>query len=375
MNQEESSFSNAIRNAQQALIQGNTAEVRRWAFESIKIHPDREEPWLLLAAVATPRASIEYLNRALEINPASLRARRGMHWAVKRLRSENIPESVPSKQQPILKYPTSTDDLTRKRSVVFPWLILMVVLLLAAAAWLRRAEVISASAGLAPEIPTQPNQSIPVLPASLAESPTVELPSVIPIQQSFTPAPTETPLPTDTLWPTSTNTALPTETPLPTDTPYPTEPPTPTDYIPPTEEPVQPPVPTEGPDGNFESPNTAAGERWIDVDLSQQRVYAYEGRILVRSFTVSTGKKQTPTVTGKYRIYVKYRSQDMSGPGYYLADVPFVMYFYKGYGLHGTYWHNNFGTPMSHGCVNFRVKEAKWLFEWASVGTIVNVHR
>ena len=50
------------------------------------------------------------------------------------------------------------------------------------------------------------------------------------------------------------------------------------------------------------------------------------------------------------------------------------MYFYKGYGLHGTYWHNNFGTPMSHGCVNLATGDAGWLFSWASVGTVVNVH-
>jgi lipoprotein-anchoring transpeptidase ErfK/SrfK len=71
---------------------------------------------------------------------------------------------------------------------------------------------------------------------------------------------------------------------------------------------------------------------------------------------------------------VKYRYADMSGPGYYLPNVPYVMYFYRGYGIHGTYWHNNFGTPMSHGCVNFPTDDAGWLFDFASVGTVVNVH-
>ncbi|MBI5619492.1 L,D-transpeptidase, partial [Candidatus Gottesmanbacteria bacterium] len=54
------------------------------------------------------------------------------------------------------------------------------------------------------------------------------------------------------------------------------------------------------------------------------------------------------------------------GPGYYLPDVPYVMYFYLGYAIHGTYWHNNFGHPMSHGCVNMRIEDAKTLFEWSS---------
>jgi lipoprotein-anchoring transpeptidase ErfK/SrfK len=120
---------------------------------------------------------------------------------------------------------------------------------------------------------------------------------------------------------------------------------------------------------------SGSGKRWIDVDLSEQRTYAYEGDQLVASFLVSTGTWQTPTVVGQYRIYVKYRYADMSGPGYYLPDVPYVMYFYKGYGLHGTYWHNNFGTPMSHGCVNLPTNDAGWLFDFASVGTVVNVHQ
>ncbi|MDP1546322.1 MAG: L,D-transpeptidase family protein [Anaerolineales bacterium] len=116
------------------------------------------------------------------------------------------------------------------------------------------------------------------------------------------------------------------------------------------------------------------GERWIDVDLSQQRLYAYEGDTLVNSFVVSTGTWQTPTVTGRYKVWIKLRSSSMSGPGYYLPDVPYIMYFYKGYGIHGTYWHNNFGTPMSHGCVNMTISDAEWVYNFSVVGTVVNVH-
>ncbi len=116
------------------------------------------------------------------------------------------------------------------------------------------------------------------------------------------------------------------------------------------------------------------GEHWIDVNLSEQRLYAYEGDTLVNSFVVSTGTWQTPTVTGSYKIWIKLRSAAMSGPGYYLPDVPYIMYFYKGYGLHGTYWHNNFGTPMSHGCVNLTIPDAEWVYNFTQVGTTVNVH-
>ena len=121
-------------------------------------------------------------------------------------------------------------------------------------------------------------------------------------------------------------------------------------------------------------PSPMDDSRWIDVNLSQQQIYIYEGDALVNTFIVSTGLPDTPTVTGEYRIYVKIPIQDMSGPGYYLPDVPWVMYFYDEYGFHGTYWHNNFGTPMSRGCVNLTVDDAAWLYDWASVGTWVSIH-
>jgi lipoprotein-anchoring transpeptidase ErfK/SrfK len=98
----------------------------------------------------------------------------------------------------------------------------------------------------------------------------------------------------------------------------------------------------------------------------------------------------TPTVVGQFRIYWKLLASDMAGPGYYLPGVPYTMYFYRGYALHGTYWHNNFGRPMSHGCVNLRTADAQWLFNWsdpslpagvsqtqsssANPGTLVVVH-
>jgi len=123
------------------------------------------------------------------------------------------------------------------------------------------------------------------------------------------------------------------------------------------------------------SPSPApTSDRWIDVDLSAQRLTAYQGSTPVRSTLVSTGLAGTPTPTGQYRVYVKYRAALMSGPGYYLPNVPYVMYFYKSYSIHGTYWHSNFGRRMSHGCVNLPTPEAQWLYDWASVGTLVKIH-
>ncbi len=166
---------------------------------------------------------------------------------------------------------------------------------------------------------------------------------------TYTPTPTSTatPTPTDTPTPTPTNTATPTPTPTPTQIPSP-----------------QPTAP----------PDQGGAGKWIEVDLSEQRLYAHENGQIVLAAVVSTGLRGTPTVSGRFQIQTKYAAVDMSGPGYYLRNVPYTMFFYRGYAIHGTYWHNNFGRPMSHGCVNMKTPEAQWLFGWAPVGTLVVVH-
>ena len=120
---------------------------------------------------------------------------------------------------------------------------------------------------------------------------------------------------------------------------------------------------------------TASGRKWIEVDLSSQRVYAHRGKKVVRRMVVSTGTSRYPTPTGRYRIYYKNRSVTMVGPGYYLPKVPHTMFFYWGYALHGTYWHHNFGRRMSHGCINLKRGDAAWLYRWAPGGTQVVIHR
>ncbi len=123
------------------------------------------------------------------------------------------------------------------------------------------------------------------------------------------------------------------------------------------------------------------GEKWIEVDLGQQRLNAKIGNSTVFSTLVSTGIAKYPTPPGEYRTYTKLAKDDMTNGKaagadyYYLPDVPSVMYFLDGgYAIHGTYWHSNFGTPMSHGCVNVSIDGAKLLFDWAPLGTRVVVH-
>lgn len=113
--------------------------------------------------------------------------------------------------------------------------------------------------------------------------------------------------------------------------------------------------------------------REIVVVLSTQMTYAYEDGNLRYSALVSSGLPSTPTVQGDFKIWNKTRAQTMSGPGYSLDNVEWVMYFFEGYGFHGTWWHENFGQPMSRGCVNMTNEDAKWLYEFASVGTPVYV--
>jgi lipoprotein-anchoring transpeptidase ErfK/SrfK len=115
-------------------------------------------------------------------------------------------------------------------------------------------------------------------------------------------------------------------------------------------------------------------QRWIEIDLSEQRLIAWEGSNQAFAVTVSSGKPATPTLTGIFAIQSKHVSTRMRGEGYNVPYVPYTMYYSGGYAIHGAYWHNRFGTPVSHGCVNVRVEQAQQLFDWAAVGTPVVVH-
>jgi lipoprotein-anchoring transpeptidase ErfK/SrfK len=394
----------STQNAQFALQKKQFVEARRLAMEAVQLDPNFEDPWLILASLSSPQASVAYLQKALEINPTSQRATKGMQWALDRLSkvaerdglftnksvtqpiaasSRPLPEQQsqagagtppPVLPQPIGEFSTDADryeafrageqqskEITqpikaqtkrksgkaaqpRKRSTMTLaalGLILLFALLALTVIWFA----LPAWAALA-------NSASAPLPVDILEKPTLTP------TNTFTPTATATATATPT--PTETPTPLPTETPLPTNTPWPTNTPVPL----PTQAAVYvPPVSNSGNSG-----------RWIDVDLTNQMLYAYDGDTLVNSFLVSTGVAAHPTVTGQYHIYVKYVSTLMSGDGYYLPNVPYTMYFYEGYGIHGTYWHNNFGHPMSHGCVNMRTSDAEWMFNWASIGTLVNIH-
>lgn len=121
-------------------------------------------------------------------------------------------------------------------------------------------------------------------------------------------------------------------------------------------------------------------EKWVEVDLSEQKLRAWEGDQLFLESPISSGK-WAPTPKGEYRIWIKFHYAKMeggqkgTGTYYYLPNVPYIMYFNKGFGLHGTYWHNNFGQPMSHGCVNLPTPVAEKLYYWTTPGVPSDQHQ
>lgn len=405
---------NLIMQAREALRRGDKEAARNLGEQAALLDPGMEDAWLILTATdPDPKEALAYAQQALEINPSSARALKAVEWAMARVKQSQAAETAPVPAAPVVTEKPPAEKKSDNRNFIFAAILLLFLICVAFAfsaytgmknpafasmlknlplatqenLWapmeIAKATVTSIDGGdsgqqavgspIARSTQEQSSASAATRPASSAGSATSESEASESLstkeagsETSKTPSAvlSDTPIPPLTQTPTAAVTATPqpTETPgtmsmqILEDTPT-------SQYVPPTLSAALPEVAASG-----------NGARWIDVDLTNQRVYAYEGDVVVNSFIVSTGTRWTPTVTGQYKIYVKYRSGSMSGPGYYLPNVPYIMYFYKGYGLHGTYWHNNFGTPMSHGCVNLRTDEAGWLYNWASVGTLVNVH-
>ena len=112
----------------------------------------------------------------------------------------------------------------------------------------------------------------------------------------------------------------------------------------------------------------------MDINLSEQILRLYYGSDLEAWFWVSTGKPSTPTRPGLFQIYVMYESALMYGADYYLPNVPYVMYYDDGYGIHGTYWNPPLGSTFSHGCTNMNTSDALYIFQRVHVGTFVYIH-
>lgn len=129
-----------------------------------------------------------------------------------------------------------------------------------------------------------------------------------------------------------------------------------------------------------ERPTGVEEQRWISINLFEQTLAAYEDGQLVFATLISGGLRGWWTYPGVFQVYKKLASTPMQGAFeadrsdfYYLEDVPWTLYYDKDRALHGAYWHNNFGFPQSHGCVNLPIADSHWIFDWAEVGTWVYV--
>jgi lipoprotein-anchoring transpeptidase ErfK/SrfK len=119
----------------------------------------------------------------------------------------------------------------------------------------------------------------------------------------------------------------------------------------------------------------------IDVNLSTQTLSYYYGDYLVGTIKISSGIAQLPTPTGTFHVLAKipvknYAGRNPNGTHYYLPNTKWNLRFsVRGYYIHGAYWHNNFGHPMSHGCINVSYQDMPQLYEFASAGTLITIHK
>jgi lipoprotein-anchoring transpeptidase ErfK/SrfK len=386
-----------LQSARQAIQAGQKQQARDLLQQAIRQNPGDHRPWLWLAGITpSARASLDYVNRAVVLRPNDPVVQKAQAWAERRWRQEQsqvvsqtaaattaatpvsppiarseavtmpLPAALPVQPKPVtersaraMPRPTSAPRARRDwgiATVAAIGFFSLLAFLIAGLAWWQTMGPGQAIANdaLSNELPRPHKQA--------AVYGSLELP--------LSATPTATP---DPLQPKAavaegqaraTWTTTPSPTPSLTPTPVPTETPT--------------PYPTIVGEAPVEPWGLRPGEKWIDVNLTTQTLNAYEGSQHVFTSLVSSGTWQHATVTGQFRVYLRYEAQTMNGYllgyDYFLEDVPYVMYFYEDYALHGTYWHNNFGTPMSHGCVNLPTPNAEWIYNWSTIGTLVNVH-
>lgn len=384
MNPRLSQASQAIQNAHQALKRGDRQTAHRWAQRAAALAPHLEEPWLLLAAVSSPQTGIRYLQRALQINPLSPRARAGMDQLTSQLQSP-----ARERTQPTRTVQTRTPKLARKPRRISLWLAVLALILAGAAIWGGASTAQAVFAPAATSVQGQSWSQVDVSKPTYTPSPT----------PTSTPTLTETPIPTPTL-------EMATPEPGPQAEPAVNYAPGATyivqrgdtlgqiarrfnvaaekiagannltdpssiyagqelvipgvDYIPPQ------PVPIGGP-------------KRILVDISEQHLYAYEGNVLVYSFVASTGMNNA-TAVGNFSVLNKIPNAYGSTWNIWMPNW-LGIYWAGGLqnGIHalpilpggGRLWAGYLGTPISYGCVVLGEYESGLLYNWAEIGTPV----
>jgi len=358
----------AINKAQAALRSGDKRAARAWAERAATLAPELEEPWLLLAAVSPePRKAIEHLQRALRINPASQRARAGMQAMRKKLQASQAgtqPVQVPlSETQPVrikhnVKRPVPAARPARKsrRGLWVMSLLVIAVLMVSGLAYASPALAAFGNGFSQPAAQATEGNSWgevqlvkPTYTATITPSPT----------PTFTPSPT----------PTFTATPMP-----PTFTPVPVY----------TSTPVESAVdivPTSVPATQTPTQPAYSGYKYILVDISEQHLYAYENDVLVYSFVASTGMNNA-TRAGMFSILNKI--DNAYGSTWDIWMPNWMGIYWAGSlqnGIHALpimsngvrLWAGYLGTPISYGCVVLGVNEAQLLYDWAEIGTPVEI--
>jgi lipoprotein-anchoring transpeptidase ErfK/SrfK len=357
-----------LQQAYDALKAGRKVEARRLLEQVVAEYPHEFRGWLWLASVTdSPQTALAHIERAAALNPGHPSVGQARTWAEKRLAAEQpvAPAATPATT------PAPEPTVEREKRP-FPFLLwggaaALILILLLVGIWFVGG---NGRTTTTPATASNPAREQPAAPLTVASVDDEAAGGAIDTANTL-PDPTMTPAaqPTRSLiqaksvaaagdpLPTWTATPLPTATPTATPTPEPTFVAN-QDYI-------------QRPAG------VRADERWIDINLTTQTLTAYEGDTPVFSTLISSGISTRRTVTGQFRVWHRNLSQTMDGRrlgyDYYLENVPYVMYFYRDFAIHGTYWHNNFGTPMSSGCVNMKTDEAEWLYNWSQLGTLVNV--
>jgi lipoprotein-anchoring transpeptidase ErfK/SrfK len=388
----------ALRVVQDNIKAGRKGNARELLQALANQYPKDVRIWLWLAALATSeQESLDYIGQAKRIAPDDARVLKAEAWANER--SIAVPDETPLAAEapipppiPIQKtQPPPISAVTQERpkqpapksnrlfrfAVVFLLVLFLIVATSLVYVFVRASsdndpEEVTGALIATDDIALNTGIDSPVQVAPTMTPTTEPTPSPAPTLVEIEAEPTKVPerailiRPKNVLMsfagtvPTWTPTPRPTDTPTPSPTPYPTF------VSDPSAAAASRPL------------GLARDEKWIDVDITSQSLVAYEGDFPVFDSLVSTGTNDHPTVTGQFRIWLRFRSQDMDGYrlgyDYFLRNVPFVQYFYYDYSLHGTFWHNNFGNPMSHGCVNLPTPAAEWLFDWAEHGTLVNIH-
>jgi lipoprotein-anchoring transpeptidase ErfK/SrfK len=405
-------ISQAIQNSQSALKRGEKLAARRWAEKAITLAPEREEPWLLMAALAHPLASVGYLNQALKINPQSSRANAGMQWALKRVdeyqkaaltapqlnfspavteqapqdekgfkpQSDSQPPAPPlypsdqnaktsplkvAKNQPLVTSSQTPKGVLSNKTYLYILLPLVCLAIMLFAVWsaIPLAGYFSRAISIRPSTPTSIVENSPALNQSIPET-AEKSELIITSTGTATPEPSQTALPTET--PPATATIEPTPTALPTDT-------GPQAYT------------SSQTSSNSNSQNITpySGSKRIVVSISEQHMYVYEGDNLVFSFIISTGIGGS-TRPGTFSVLDKI--PNAYGATWNLWMPNWMGIYYAGAlenGIHAlpilsngsTLWEGYLGAPVSYGCVVLSTYDSQLLYDWAEIGVPVIIER